>query len=186
MINVRNKKCITCGLLKLETMFPVHHYDKSDNPIYRNQCNACRQKVTNGSFKRRRQTNMVIRDKDNARKRSYRQDPSKRARFILEDSKKEDKKKDRENDLILEFIVNTISKGCSYCGENQIKICLDRIDNSIGHTQDNVVPACIRCNSIRGSMPYEAWLYIVPSVKEARINGLFDDWKTGFSNNTKY
>lgn len=53
---------------------------------------------------------------------------------------------------------------------------LDRIDNSKGHIQANVVPACIRCNYLRGSMPHEAWLNLVPTIRETRIKGLFGTW----------
>ncbi len=180
------KQCFNCKEIKLETEFPIHHYNKNKIPVYRNQCKVCRMKVTQGAFMSRRRNNSpkkdgsLTKDSDNKRKRVSRQNPEKRPRFLLEDSRKEDKKKSRDNDLTLEFVTNSISNGCCYCGEKQIKICLDRIDNSKGHTQNNVVPACIRCNSIRGSMPYEAWLYIAPSVREAREKGLFDCWNNGF------
>jgi hypothetical protein len=53
---------------------------------------------------------------------------------------------------------------------------LDRIDNDKGHTEDNVVPACIRCNYTRRSMPYEAWLVVAKGMREARERGLFGEW----------
>jgi hypothetical protein len=53
---------------------------------------------------------------------------------------------------------------------------LDRIDNSKGHTRDNVVPACIRCNYARRNMPYEAWLCLTDGMKRARELGLFKEW----------
>lgn len=43
---------------------------------------------------------------------------------------------------------NITSKECYYCGST-IKIGCDRIDNSKGHTMDNVVPCCVKCNTIR-------------------------------------
>lgn len=53
---------------------------------------------------------------------------------------------------------------------------LDRIDNKMGHTKENVLPACIRCNNLRGDMPIQAWTFLVPKVKEAKESGLFEDW----------
>jgi hypothetical protein len=53
---------------------------------------------------------------------------------------------------------------------------VDRIDNNKGHLLTNVVPACLRCNLARGDMPYEAWLCLVPGLKEAREKGLFGAW----------
>ena len=32
---------------------------------------------------------------------------------------------------------------------------LDRIDSSIGHTDDNVIPCCSTCNSMKGAMGYQ-------------------------------
>lgn len=55
---------------------------------------------------------------------------------------------------------------------------LDRIDNTRAHLKDNVVPSCIRCNYIRGSMPYEAWMNIVPSIRQTKELGLFGTWRS--------
>lgn len=65
---------------------------------------------------------------------------------------------------------------CFYCGAIDIKMTLDRIDNSIGHTRVNVNPSCVRCNGVRGNMPYAAWMAIVPAIKKAREDGLFGSW----------
>lgn len=92
------------------------------------------------------------------------------------DSRSTDRKVGRENNLTKEFIAGEIAKGCSYCGESSIRMTLDRIDNEKGHTQDNVVPACIRCNYTRRNMPYEAWLVVAKGMQEARLAGLFNGW----------
>jgi hypothetical protein len=97
-------------------------------------------------------------------------------KFIYEDSRRSDKKKGFQNDLTLEFIKREISKGCSYCGEVDLRMSLDRIDNSIGHLQSNVQPACIRCNYARRSMPYAAWVCLIHGLREAREKGLFGNW----------
>lgn len=54
---------------------------------------------------------------------------------------------------------------------------LDRIDNKIGHMMDNVNTSCSRCNYIRKDMPYDAWLFVVKSVREAAELGLFGNWE---------
>jgi hypothetical protein len=98
------------------------------------------------------------------------------AREILHNSRKTDKNNKLENNLTILFIEKTIEKPCCYCGENNIKMTLDRINNSMGHSEMNVVAACIRCNNIRRDMPYNTWLFLVPKIKEAKELGLFDDW----------
>jgi 5-methylcytosine-specific restriction endonuclease McrA len=97
-------------------------------------------------------------------------------RWIYVDSRRSDKKIGFENDLTREFIAATIKRGCDYCGELGLRMTLDRIDNSKGHLQTNVVPSCVRCNLVRGSMPYPAWLVVAKGMREARVNGLFDNW----------
>lgn len=115
---------------------------------------------------------------------SRRKDTDKRARaanentprWILEDSRKSDKLKNLLNNMDVVFIANTIQNGCHYCGETKLRMTLDRIDNDKGHTKDNVLPACIRCNYMRRSMPYQAWDHIKTSVRSAKELGLFGDW----------
>ena len=100
-------------------------------------------------------------------------------KLILRDCRASDRKRGfLGNDLEVEFVQTLIAEGCRYCGEQDLRISLDRIDNTRPHNKANVVPCCIRCNYLRGSMPYPAWLHIVPSVKEARELGLFGDWRS--------
>jgi hypothetical protein len=81
------------------------------------------------------------------------------------------------NDLDLSFIEQLVRGGCAYCGTTVLRISLDRIDNSKPHNKNNVVACCFRCNYIRNSMPYEAWLHLVPIVRSAYEKGLFGDWR---------
>ena len=54
-------------------------------------------------------------------------------------------------DIDIEWMVeNILTKPCVYCGDTQ-RIGCDRIDNSKGHTKDNVVPCCIECNTARNN-----------------------------------
>lgn len=98
------------------------------------------------------------------------------AGFFLNDSRKNDQKRGRENDLTREFIETMFERSCSYCGDSEGKKSLDRIDNSIGHLQSNVVTSCVRCNLVRGQMPYEAWLVVAEGMKKAHDLGLFAGW----------
>lgn len=80
-------------------------------------------------------------------------------------------------DLDITTIERMISEGCLYCGETDIlKISVDRIDNNIGHIGSNVNPACLRCNLVRGDMPYNAWMEVANGMRNAREKGLFGDW----------
>jgi hypothetical protein len=115
-------------------------------------------------------------DKSNERRRNLRTDPARTAKFIILDTKDRDRRRGLENDLSFSFVDDLIKDGCSYCGETSIKMTVDRIDNDKGHRQDNVVPACYRCNMLRGNMPYDAWLNIVPAIRDTLVKGLFESW----------
>jgi len=97
-------------------------------------------------------------------------------RWILQDSRHADKKNGLANDLDEAFIREKIKTGCAYCGETRLRMTLDRVNNAVGHTKANVVPACVRCNSIRMSMPFQAWLIVAKAVRKIRLAGLFGTW----------
>lgn len=48
------------------------------------------------------------------------------------------------------MIENIINKPCYYCGDTN-RVGCDRIDNSKGHTKDNVIPCCYECNCARNN-----------------------------------
>ena len=104
-------------------------------------------------------------DRVNEKAKVDRRSGEKRSQFIVEDCLKSDRKRKMGNDLTVEFVEGILSS-CSYCGETEkIQLSIDRIDNKRGHLQDNVVPACVRCNIVRRDMPYEAWLMLAPAMK---------------------
>lgn len=149
-------------------------YVKSDGYL-RAYCKVCHNKNANeyNKISGKKPHRM---EKSAKRQRVNRKNPDKLTQIILRDSKGNDKKHNRENDLTKEFIENLIKGGCSYCGESKLRITVDRIDNSLGHLQSNVVSACIRCNLARGDMPHQAWLCLVPGIIIAKEKGLFGDW----------
>jgi transposase-like protein len=101
------------------------------------------------------------------------------ARCIFNDCNRTDSRKHWINDLEYEWVLKTIQQPCSYCGSNNIKKSLDRIDNELAHTEKNCVCACVRCNLMRKNMPYKAWMIIVPAIKLAQESGAFGDWIGG-------
>ena len=138
-------------------------------------CKICHNKrsAKNRKISRQRPENKA---KDNKKKKLKRQDPAKRANVIAVDTRASDKKFNREYNLTVDIIRSLINRPCSYCGESELQMTLDRINNEIGHIESNVVSACIRCNLIRKAMPHAAWLCLLPGLKEAREKGLFGSW----------
>ena len=138
------------------------------------------------SAKRHRERNFAkspeVLRKRNLRLKDERANPDNRAKFITRDSRQGDKRKGFDNDLTIDAVKEMIALGCHYCGNTSIKMTIDRRHNHLGHTLDNVQPACIRCNMIRGNMPYAAWEAIVPSIKATFEAGLFEDWTGAIHN----
>lgn len=114
--------------------------------------------------------------------RKIRSDPELRSKpelrpfFILMDSNHWDKRHGFENDLSEEYIKEEISEGCTYCLAQDKKMTIDRINNDKGHTMDNIVGCCIDCNYLRKDMPFAAWTVVSKYVREARQNGLLENW----------
>ena len=80
-----------------------------------------------------------------------------RASNLIRKHKLEDKKRGRGDiDLTVPWFVRNIYTKCIYCGETDWKkLGCDRIDNSLPHTMENVVPCCVDCNKKRGLKQFE-------------------------------
>lgn len=160
------QNCVICRVDKSIDSFR----SKSNYHLIKNYCDECGSKRIRKSD-REKQERMSGHDRD---------------KYIYADCKKADLKKDLHFNLDRSFIRDLIAPGCSYCGETDIRyLSLDRIDNSKGHTKDNVVAGCMRCNYVRGDMPYEAWLLLAPKMREARENDLFGDWHGPMANRAR-
>ena len=84
-----------------------------------------------------------------------------RAYSMIKSYKATDKKHNRgECTLTPVWVVeNIFSQPCHYCNETDwLKIGCDRIDNSLPHTPDNVVPCCFHCNCKKGVTPYDEYM----------------------------
>lgn len=166
--------CKKCGETKPETEF---YLNRTNGREYRKAiCRGC------DNVDRIQRTSNPPRDPERRKKLSkirtdiWRSNPENRPNLIVQDAKKTDKRKGLLCDLDVDWVREQISKECSYCGDTLTLMTLDRVDNSLGHVKSNLVPACSRCNYLRKDMPIEAWNFIIPSIRQARENGLFGDW----------
>ena len=72
-------------------------------------------------------------------------------------------------DIDIDWMINNIlTKPCVYCGDTY-RIGCDRIDNSKGHTKDNVVPCCIECNTAKNNyFSYEEMRILGKTIAEIK------------------
>ena len=175
------KICKECNIAKPLTMF--YSEKRGNTIIHRGYCKPCKNK------RGHKQENPIVALKSSKNQQDKRK--LERAncinteKYIYGDSRRDDKKAGRDNNLTKEWIAIAIKDGCQYCGDTSIRITLDRIDNTRGHTMDNVIPACYRCNVIRGNMPYDAWKMLCSTIKIVREAGAFGNWIGGFKQFSK-
>ena len=165
------KLCNTC-----QTMKPVAEMvkmKKNGKTYIRGRCKACDSKRASAYHQ---QDDGRWNESIKQQRKAHRAAGTQPEKFIFWDSRGSDRKRGVENDLTQEFIREALKNGCSYCGETEIRMTLDRVDNDLGHTQANVVAACIRCNYTRKNMPHAAWLVVAESMRAAREAGLFNGW----------
>ncbi len=64
-------------------------------------------------------------------------------------------------ELTIEWMIeNILKKACTYCGSTQF-VGADRIDNAKPHHVGNMIPCCVRCNTVRGAhFTYEQMLKV--------------------------
>ncbi len=167
------KICTLCGRSTPEVTFGWRTVSGRRYPNTR--CVKCKSK-----FDRRYQKNpdsvREINKRRYSKRKQERTTSVNRAKYVFWDTRQMDFRLGRENDLTKEFIETLVSQPCSYCGETELKMTLDRIDNAFGHLQSNVVGACIRCNFIRRDMPYIVWMRLVPELRKVRVEGLLGNW----------
>jgi hypothetical protein len=158
--------CRTCQLSKSDDEF--YTYPDINGKPYRHptcrQCH-CKRKKSKAALNRR-----------HAKDANERRLGIDRAKWVLRDSRASDRKRGQLCSLVISDVEQLISQPCRYCGETKLRMTLDRVDNSGGHTIDNVVPACERCNYIRRDMPAAAWSFLLEGLTKARLAGAFGNW----------
>lgn len=83
-----------------------------------------------------------------------------------------DKKKGFDSNIDSKWMIEFCKQPCFYCGDTN-NIGLDRIDNSKGHTKDNVVPCCYECNCARmNNFTHDEMKILGKTIKEIKCKRL--------------
>ncbi len=88
-----------------------------------------------------------------------------------------DKVKGRES-IGMALALELMSKNpCFYCGtDDRYELGLDRVDNSQGHSIDNVRVCCMTCNFILGDLPVRAKDLLREGLRSIKQAGILDDY----------
>lgn len=178
----KTKKCSKCGEYKLAN---VEYYgkDKKNKDGLRGLCRACyseqQKKYYNENKKKilnyKKQYYLDNTDEMSERSRIYREKNAEKVRAYKRQYKKENrdlfngyKHKRRAQKRMLPNTLNAtqwkrakrhFEKSCAYCG---VKEALTRdhfipLSKGGGFTRENIVPACISCNSSKGDRDFFEW-----------------------------
>jgi hypothetical protein len=184
-----SKICSKCGEKKAVTDYYTKGRSPKGHSYFESHCKVCSVRKSVARENTKKAADPAFRDMINASssarsaeyQRNMRRNPAMRGKCVLIDSRKADRKRGHQNDLTLECVEALIAQPCKYCGATNLPMTLDRKDNALGHLTANIVPACIRCNLVRGRMPYNAWLVIAEAMRAAHEQGLFGDWTAEIS-----
>lgn len=169
------RRCHRCKTVKPAT---ADHFlrDRSRPLGLAYECRSCHSERKHGRDRRKERWGNLTdeqRAKRIERMRRWAATPKGRALFLVKAYQRIDKAKGHECNVTTAYLLDHIfTRFCVYCGTTEQLGC-DRVDNSKGHTVDNVVPACADCNIMRGDrFSHQEMLVIgqaVSAVRHARL-----------------
>lgn len=165
------RKCPCCNIDKELDLnnFTSNKQRKNGYSFY---CKSCRSKTRGNEWQKYYKNDPEALENLRIRQRNYTNNTlSGKAITLLKAYKTSDRNKNRFFDLPKKwFIENILEKTCYYCGSSN-QIGADRINNSKGHSMDNVLPCCSVCNSVRSDIfTVEEMIKIGKTIKELRID----------------
>lgn len=161
--------CIVCKIEKELTS--VNFYSEKSRKLgFSYRCRMC--DSLRKDYRRNRYIKLseIQKERKKQRTREYTSYGLGRATSLICAYKKIDRKINQICDLDRDFMVDNIfNKSCVYCGSTE-KLGCDRIDNSLGHTKNNVVPCCRVCNVTRmDNFSHSEMLLIGEVIKKIKL-----------------
>lgn len=152
--NVVSKRCSFCGEMK-----PISMFAKNGANGWRNDCKTC----------------YNIRRRENATKKKH-------SDFVGGMKRRGESGVDYTHQQWKETVM-FFGGECAYCGatmrkgERLTRDHLVPVSEGGQTTQDNIVPACSRCNSSKGAREWREWFMAQPFFSQERMNKIFK-WRS--------
>ena len=142
--SLTQRQCCSCKKIKSLSEFHKNKY------LTLGRLYVCKTCVSEKGAEKRKNFSEERKNKIKNNSRNYKKSDSGKVNSIISSYKTIDKKSKRGFDLTKEYVTSVfLNKDCTYCGFPAIG--LDRLDNSKGHIQGNVVPCCKECNIARNN-----------------------------------
>ena len=158
-MDIETKECKTCGVCKPLSAF-TKGKRRSGSMYYRPHCAACKY-LTEGR----------VADKEYMRSYYY----ENKMDYKYKAYRHKDKKIFQCETIEQYAAIAIMMLPCYYC-DSTYDIGLDRKDSSKGHTLENVVSCCEKCNFILGDLPYEAKLALKDGLKYIKNKEILNTW----------
>lgn len=134
------------------------------------KCNICEELKEINEFTFSKKYNFYAyccRKCDAERKKGRKRSKPKYSGQIFSSYRSYDENKNLEFSLTIEYIENSLLQPCTYCGYPSTG--LDRIDNSLGHTEENCLPCCRDCNTAKmNNFTTEEMMIIGKAIKQVK------------------
>ena len=75
-------------------------------------------------------------------------------------------------DITFDDFCKIIDNVCTYCGESEKRIGIDRIDNTKGYTLENSTPCCTICNMMKKTMKVDDFISHINKIYNRTIINL--------------
>ena len=153
------KRCSFCGTVKSILEFPRNGKDSNGQPRYRDDCKTC----------------YNIRRRENATKKKH-------SDFVGGMKRRGEASVTYTHQEWKETVI-FFGGECAYCGRTMHKgerLTRDHllpVSDGGETTQDNIVPACGRCNSSKGAREWREWFMEQPLFSQERMNRIFK-WRS--------
>lgn len=147
---MKTKKCNDCKETKSLNFFYKRSDNKNPDSVV-SRCKTCqkiksKERSKDPKYKEKMLKNSIQWQKENPL----------RTRYLMAKSNALNKNRREVRVFTIEYneIISLWKKGCHYCSKEIINnkgVGLDRIDNNLGYTSNNVLPCCGDCNKIRNT-----------------------------------
>lgn len=160
---IKHKTCIICNNEKDISQFYFH---KGSN-YYLNTCINCFNKKRRDKYE---QVSLGIYIERKNKRREQNKTKIDQIALVLQHCKTFDKKKKFSDKIVsIEFISKALDKPCFYC--DYPSTGLDRLNNNLGHSEENCIPCCKDCNIARGNrFSPDEMVIIGNAIKEVKDN----------------